>query len=319
MATASYPQFTSRGTASKPIRQEVDYWRTASPAKAAGSFLLRDFELRPGHFHWHHHPEWEIHEVLAGEGKRLVLDTNEKFRAGDLCLLGNDLPHCFHVPKDAPIKVETRVLQFHAAVLGNLLSVNADLHPVRELLLASRGGLLILGGLRMKGHRRLAELKQIPPGHPLRFTRLLELLIELSAGLKNRSLLRPLSDFPAWSAHDLIFSRLVDHLETHFAEPLTQKFLAERVDLKPAAFSRWFKRRAGTTFEKFLTTLRLRKAALQLMETEEPVGNVAVLSGFLSATHFHRVFQERYRETPSEFRERIRAARGDSKMVSRFG
>lgn len=266
-----------------------------------------------GHFHWHHHPEIEIHEVLSGKGERLVLDGRESFRSGDLCLLGEDLPHCIHVPSGSRETVRTRALQFHPGIFGNLFEANADLRPLNDLLLTSRSGLLILGELRLHTHRRLIEMKRLRPGDPLRFAILLQLLSALSGGLGNPRLLKPLSDVPTRPVRDPVFSQLAVFLDAHFSEPQTQKSIAALLEMKPSAFSRWFKRRTGATFETYLTALRLRNAALRLMEKEEPVGNVATLSGFASATHFHRVFRERHRETPTEFRERIRRAQGRSR------
>lgn len=53
---------------------------------------------------------------------------------------------------------------------------------------------------------------------------------------------------------------------------------------------------------EYLDGWRIRHSARLLAETDDPVGVIADLSGFSSRSHFHALFRERYKMTPSEYR-----------------
>ena len=44
---------------------------------------------------YHFHPEFEITLIESGHGQRFIGDSIEPFGAGDLVLMGANLPHCY--------------------------------------------------------------------------------------------------------------------------------------------------------------------------------------------------------------------------------
>ena len=57
------------------------------------SFIIKhDIQPNLGKI-WHYHPELELHYVIKGEGLRFIGDRISDFSAGEIILLGENLPH----------------------------------------------------------------------------------------------------------------------------------------------------------------------------------------------------------------------------------
>src|SRR5690606_28485648 len=53
---------------------------------------------------WHYHPELELHFTIKGEGVRFIGDNISNFSAGEVILLGENLPHTWHCRSESPAK-----------------------------------------------------------------------------------------------------------------------------------------------------------------------------------------------------------------------
>lgn len=62
----------------------------------------------------------------------------------------------------------------------------------------------------------------------------------------------------------------------------------------------------GTTFQDELASARIRAAKRLLLDTDEPLTNIALDVGFSSLQHFSALFRKREGESPSAFRNRQR-------------
>ena len=88
---------------------------------------------------WHFHSEYELSFILEGEGTRLIGDSVEPFGAGDLVIVGPDLPHCW-VSAKGQLDNEMIVIQFRSDVVSNNLLGLPELRAVRDVLNLSRRG-----------------------------------------------------------------------------------------------------------------------------------------------------------------------------------
>jgi AraC-like DNA-binding protein len=97
------------------------------------------------------------------------------------------------------------------------------------------------------------------------------------------------------------------YIETHLHDPaLTPGRLAEAVHLSPRRLHQLFKT-DGETVGAYILRRRLEECARAMTDPAQrgrTVTEIAFLHGFNNASHFGRVFRERFEATPSEFRSK---------------
>lgn len=83
---------------------------------------------------------------------------------------------------------------------------------------------------------------------------------------------------------------------------LDLKDLAYLTNRSLASFKRDFNKYYGTSPSAFIREARLQKAATLLRGTGMRMGDISCECGFKNASHFSRVFHQRFRLSPSDFR-----------------
>jgi AraC-like DNA-binding protein len=106
---------------------------------------------------------------------------------------------------------------------------------------------------------------------------------------------------PAASATDFL-TGLNKYVLGHLNESLTLESVARQMHLSRAQFARRIRQQTGQTFIAYLTERRLEEARILLRESEWTTIAISEFVGFQSSTYFHRLFRERMKMTPGEFR-----------------
>ncbi|NBV84889.1 MAG: cupin domain-containing protein, partial [Verrucomicrobia bacterium] len=127
---------------------------------------------------WHFHPEIEFALVRKSGGYRVIGDNVTNLQAGDLFLIGSNLPHVFYHDRDTG-NADALIIQFNANFAGDSLFQHPDFQPVQRLFVRAARGFKIVGALR---EQTAAQLEAFPSLGPLRrIAKLLEVLDDLSA------------------------------------------------------------------------------------------------------------------------------------------
>jgi transcriptional regulator GlxA family with amidase domain len=77
--------------------------------------------------------------------------------------------------------------------------------------------------------------------------------------------------------------------------------------MSPRNLSRIFKKECGVTLMEFLSDARIDAARRYLEHTDMAIKEIAFQCGFDSADSLRRVFSQRLRITPVEYRQRFRS------------
>lgn len=95
---------------------------------------------------------------------------------------------------------------------------------------------------------------------------------------------------------------IIQQMEANLEEPLSRAQLAHSAGLSTRQLERLFRRYLNRSPARYYLELRLHKARLLLLQTNMSVMNVALASGFVSASHFTKCYRAFFGRTP--YRER---------------
>lgn len=98
---------------------------------------------------------------------------------------------------------------------------------------------------------------------------------------------------------------VVSHMEESIEFPLSQTELAQSVGLSTRQLERLFRKYLDRTPTRYYLELRLNRARALLLQTSMSVLNVALASGFGSASHFSKCYREYFGRTPREERRMV--------------
>lgn len=102
-------------------------------------------------------------------------------------------------------------------------------------------------------------------------------------------------------------ARITDYIDRNIDRSIDLAELAGLIQVSRFHFSRLFKRSTGTTALAFVEARRILHAQRLLTETDLPLAEIALMTGFSDQSHFTRRFRERLGATPAVFaRERGR-------------
>lgn len=97
-------------------------------------------------------------------------------------------------------------------------------------------------------------------------------------------------------------------IESRSSEPLPLATIAAELGLSPFHFLRCFKNATGVTPHQYIVQTRLRSAARLVLETSQPIIDIALAAGFPDLANFNRSFRKAIGCAPRLLRQRRGAA-----------
>lgn len=250
---------------------------------------------------WHDHTLWELTLVETGSGTRFIGDSIKAFDAPDLVLIGPGLPHYWHMRQDT----SGFALQFASGEDQPLWQL-PEVQAFQTLSRPAQFGLHVtgpakdaIGGLirRAAGCNGLARLTC--------FLSILDALLA-AASQGAATLARSAYSAPARQATYVGLQKAINRIFHSFHEPLRFSDILRDAHMSKATFERHFKRHTGKTVTQFVTEVRLQYACRQLAETDLPIGEIALASGFGNLSHFNHQFKVAHGLSPRGFRSSLR-------------
>jgi len=95
----------------------------------------------------------------------------------------------------------------------------------------------------------------------------------------------------------------IDYICQHFGSKLSVDSLASACNISVSALERRFKKHLNKTPHQYINEIRLENARQMLLDTDKPIGTIALETGFADHGHFTRAFNRKFGVTPRTARQ----------------
>lgn len=254
---------------------------------------------------FHFHELCELVLIQESFGKRIVGDNVNNFSAGDLVLMGPNLPHVwqndsifFHKNQ---FKSKATVIYFPPDFLLNLSDERFVIQPIEELIKKASRGLKFFGTTQYK----VAEiLSMISENDGLK--KILDFLTALNI-LSNSKEYESLASVTYKNLYDekdtVRMVAVYQFLIQNFHRNISLEEVSQTAHMSRTAFCRFFKSRTQKSFIQFLNELRIGHACKLLNNDENSIADVCYESGYNNLANFNKSFKAITNTTPSDYRK----------------
>lgn len=268
------------------------------------SVIFYDEEVPHFSVPWHFHPEMEILLVVRSSGMCYVGDGIHRFAEGEISIIGENIPHWWksdskYLDPENTSGVKALIIQFKKEVFETNFIQLHEMNAIRNLFGRLQRGIRfngksrkILGEqvqkiFRQKGIRRIAELL---------------VLLDMMAKASDFEYHSSIGYSKIINSYDFSrFNNIHEYLIRNFTKPINLAGIAEKANMCPTAFCRYFRKHTGRTFVSFLNEIRIGYACRLIVEENVPVNMACAQSGFNNMAHFNKTFKKIFGLSPSEY------------------
>lgn len=110
------------------------------------------------------------------------------------------------------------------------------------------------------------------------------------------------ASLPQWSPESYV-KKAKQYICDNFVYDINVKNVAEHIGIDRTYLFRLFKIYEKTTPSAYILKKRLESAAVKLRETDAPITEIALSSGFNDVPHFYKAFCNKFKISPKKYRE----------------
>jgi AraC-like DNA-binding protein len=252
--------------------------------------------------HPHRHSFCEISFQFPGVGVLSAGCESVERKAGDLLLMGAQVPHWMEI-KSYPVEYVT--LYFFPTALVNWVSPEVGILLLQRFTalqpLKQRNVHLpdpLLRDFTQAFRSAVTEFESQRFGWELHLqASLVQVLVTLARWeWGGRRIPTPASRPVDWQRLD----RVLRHLRQHHAEPVYGRELARLVGMSESSFNAMFRDALGLSWVNYLQGLRIQRALALLAHPGQAIAYAGFAAGFESLSHFNTTFRSLMGMSPKE-------------------
>lgn len=272
------------------------------------SFLVNHIVMEYFPSPLHFHPEVEILLVVQGDGTRIVGDSVNRYKPGDLVLIGSNTPHVWYsdrIPNENEIKKwsEAIYIMFDPNKFGEQFWNIPETKSIRKFITLTRRGIKLTGETREK---ILAIMNVISDSIGFKRVCLLMNMLEIIASSDEYVFLSsPFSQNIINKNDSDRLNKVYEYVINNFRKEITLDEAASVANFSTPAFCHYFKKRVNKTFIKFLNEIRVGHACRLLVDENFPVADICFMCGFNNTSYFIKQFKMITGLTPLCYRKKF--------------
>ena len=266
------------------------------PVGGEKSVISEQFDLPFFYPYLHRHQEAQLTWIQQGEGTLITGNSMHSFKAGEIYLLGANLPHLFKSDPEYFIagnnkSIKAITIFFNPnGKLSSLFELE-EMNALKNFIQQSQQGFKLPDNhVKLISRMMLRVEKTTGSEKLLIFFQLLNYLNNVKDHKKALSSVGEVNNFA--ENEGLRLNNIYTYITQHYNKPITLDDVAEAACMTPQAFCRYFKKHTGHTYISFLNEVRINEARKRLVTNKfESISTVAYKCGFNTITNFNRVFK----------------------------
>jgi AraC-like DNA-binding protein len=250
----------------------------------------------------HQHEEIQLSYIKEGEGTLIVGDSLNYYQAGDVIILGSNLPHVFKSDTSKNIASLMHTVFFTKTSFGTNFFGIEELIPLTSFFIKSENGFKISS----------ASVKTTSIFKKLHKASKLDRLILFFQLLKqiNSSKYHLLSSFSSNKKYRINegqrMSAIFEYTINNYHLQISLEVIAQEAAMTKNAFCKYFKKRTNKTYISFLNELRIEESCkLLARKNENSINDIAELCGFRNISNFNRRFKQIKQKSPRDYRKAL--------------
>ena len=275
------------------------------PVSGQQSVIVQEDRLPHFYNHLHRHKETQITWIQQGEGTLLAGDYMQRFKPGDIFVLGANQPHLFksdpsYFDKRKKREALSLTIFFDANDLfGTVLNL-PEMKSVNKFVQSTFRGLQVPDANRAEISRLITQVKlQKDAGRLAAFLQLMQAMATIK---KWKVLATVSSPYSISESEGLRMNDIYQYTMEHFTENISLSSIASVAHLTPQAFCRYFKKHTRKTYVSFLNEVRITEACKKMVQGDfDSYSSVAYQAGFNNVVTFNRVFKKTTGRSPREY------------------
>jgi AraC-like DNA-binding protein len=287
----------------KPLVQKL-------PLDNSSSFVARSYTTPFFETPWHQHEEYELLIEAVGSGSSFVGDHIGEYSAGDVFLLGKNLPHWFR-KKEPEMICSAIVVQFREDIFGENFLMLPEMQLIRNTLRHASQGIVLKGELRENVGSTLRRIESLSGFTQL--AALLDCLHQISISDQISYLTQ--STIMSFSKQDQDrIHKVFEYTMQNFQKKIFLEDVASLTHQSVSAFSHYFKKNTKKNYIQFLTEIRISHACKLLVTTEKSITEICYESGFHNWSNFSQHFNKIVQQSPMKYRKEYTQAVGKKNL-----